>query len=140
MANLLTRFSDVQKDDGSVFWSKVTETPFKNYSFTQNVLGLFDVRERKSPVTQFQMCFLEVVCEFHIRHLQGDSKAQSLRQAQGLIMKTFGEDITCGGYSINITETGNEFDIDGTSSNTIGGVVVVEIQYRHRSADPTKHI
>jgi hypothetical protein len=140
MTHLKERFEAIQSgiDGFSTTWNQVTRQPLSKSAVAMgDCLGLFDIREEKTPHMQFMLCTLTVVVEFYSRMQLGDDPATELNRMLLDVQRTFRSDIQCGGLALNIVETKNELDIDGPGDSLVAGVVEVQVQYRHYVDDPS---
>ena len=122
------------------FFESVLRAPLpKTDKLIGNVLSIMDVRERKTEEIGAMRCHLSVVMEFSIKTFMGDNIASELDKIITLVQQVARRDITAGGLSLNIVESGSELDLEGPDDRTAGGVVFWDVQYRHKVGDPTKH-
>lgn len=118
---------------GGVFRRAVT----KQENRDGDTIELIDVGEKVKPGIGYDMRFLRVVAEFHVRMMEGDEPSSVLNEALGDVIRTVGLDIQCGGLALNVEDEGNELDIDGANDSVASGVVVFIVTYRCKSNDPT---
>ncbi|QIG76087.1 hypothetical protein EVC24_066 [Rhizobium phage RHph_I4] len=143
MQHLKARYEARRKgvDGFNITWDYVLRRqPQKSEAREGNVLELIDVGEKKKPGIGYDMCFLRIVAEFHIKMMEGDEPSSVLNMALGDVVRTAGLDIQCGNLALNIEDEGNELDIDGANDNVVSGVVVFIVTYRCKSNDPTKKV
>jgi len=112
--------------NGGVFRRAVT----KQENREGNTIELIDVGEKKKPGIGYDMCFLRVVAEFHVKMMDGDEPSSVLNEALGDVVRTVGLDIQLGNLALNIEDEGNELDIDGADDMVASGVVVFIVTYR----------
>jgi hypothetical protein len=140
MEHLKARFEAVQKgvDGYSTTWNLVTREPLSKSAVAMgDCVGLFDIRETKTPSMQHMTCELTVVVEFYCRMQLGDNPGTELNRMLLDVQRTIRSDIQCSGLALNIVENKNELDIDGPGDSLVAGVVEFLVQYRHLVDDPS---
>lgn len=139
MEHLKARFEARQKDvDGALYtWNMVTRRPISRLEVGMgDAIGLFDVRESKTPDMQFMRCDLTVVVEFYCALMLGDDPGTELNKMLLDVQRTIRADIYCSGLTLNVVESKNQLDIDGPTDNLVAGVVEFTVLYRHTVDDP----
>ena len=110
-----------------------------------DALSLLDVSEQKDAEIGHSRVQLQVITEFWIKLNLGDNPSQMLNRIMGDVQRTMLSDVNsivstsplCE-LTIDIRELRNEFDVDSSGDFLVGGMVVWEVLYRHKYADPTK--
>ncbi|KRW94355.1 hypothetical protein [Paracoccus sp. MKU1] len=138
MQAIQARFESAPAQPGDISWGLVTRKPITKSDIANEnfALGLYDTSERIKEGTGWEMHFLNVVLEFHVRIHEGDEPSTFLNHCLGQVSTRIGEDITWGGLAINTRESGSELDIDGAFDKYVSGILVVDVSYRCRPNDP----
>jgi hypothetical protein len=124
-------------------WDLVQRQPLgeRENRVGDRVLAVLDPLERADPQIATFHKFLSVVLEWSIRLDPDDEEpSECANQVFTSIQRKLREDITLGGLSIQVRETGNEKDIESYKDRIIEGAVFVEILYKHRENDPRERV
>lgn len=129
-------------DDYTVTWDRVKRSPIDAFEATMRTsLAILDTRELKNTdVHDLTRATLRVIFEAKYRLRTGDEPSTELNRLILDIQRKIREDINLGGLTLNITEAGNELDIEGHQDNIVTAVVFVDILYRHVISDPRRGI
>lgn len=143
MDNLKQRFEAARHDFIEVDqeWSLVTRNPVGKDAMLQlrSLVALYDLKEGKVDRINYQMCTITLATEFYVRaHYDDDDPSKMIGEAMTEVQKTIQADINCGGLSVDIKEMGNEIDLETYGSRIAAGVVMWNVVYRHKTADPTQ--
>lgn len=140
IAALQTLFNarDAAVDGELVTWERVGRAPLgDDTSRFSAVCAVLEGREivikSAAPVITRR---LEVAIEFEVKPYAAEEPAIFLNEVLADIQKTYAGDLQLGGLCLNMQETSNETDIESDGDRRVGGIVSLEITYRHMHADP----
>jgi len=129
-------------DGYTVTWDRIRRAPIDSHDATmRSSLAILDTREIKNPdVHDLMRSTMRVIFEAKYRTMQGDEPSTELNRLILDIQRKVREDINLGGLTLNITEAGNEIDIEGHADNIVTATVFVDVLYRHVISDPRRGI
>lgn len=144
MAAIKTLFDDMCEgvDDYTVTWDRIRRSPIDSFDTTMRTsLAILDTREIKSTdVHDLTRSTMRVIFEAKYRPQMGDEPSTELNRLILDIQRKIKEDINLGGLTLNITEAGNDIDIEGHADNIVTATVFVDVLYRHVISDPRRGI
>jgi hypothetical protein len=120
-------------------WDQVLRSPIKDWAYQKaRTVAVFDMHEDKKTYAFTKDCTLRVAleCAFVINGDQNPSKEWNA--LLGAIIRKYSEDFTLGGLCIDITEVGNDSQVEDENKRFVRGVVMLNIRYRHSIHDPRK--
>lgn len=144
MQHLLDRFSSVEEgvDGYTQTWAAVLRSPItKPEALTGPTLCLIEGQERNEAEIHSTRCSLTLYTEFWMPLPVGANPYSELNRLMADVQRCMRSDIYCGGtpsgLTLNIVKTGDDLDVQASSS-VVGGIVIWEVQYRHAVDDPRK--
>jgi hypothetical protein len=123
-------------------WNVVSRKPLsvsdQNAGFA---IGIYDTSEKKQDAVSRVECFLNVVFEFHATLAESDDPETWANGVLGEVQRVATLDLNMkeeDGYhlSVDVKEKGNELENFAEKATKVSGVLVVEVQYRHRPGNP----
>lgn len=144
MAAIKVLFVDMCEgvDGYTTTWDRVRRSPIDSFDATmRSSIAILDTRELKNTdVHDLTRSTLRVIFEvkYHLR--TGDEPSTELNRLILDVQRKIKEDTNLGGLTLNVTETGNDLDIEGHQDNIVTAVVFVDILYRHVTSDPRRGI
>ena len=142
LAHLKTRFEAITAgvDGFTETWEVVTREPLSAQPTIvkgQAAIGIYELPERSAPNIGVTNKTLRLVLEFHYKLDDAELASMELNRLLLDVQRTMLSDTTSGGLSLNVTEDGNELDIDGPGDGLVVGAAVFNVLYRHKTGDPS---
>ena len=134
--------SDMKNEREEDLWNFKLRDNLDN--IVETALPAFGIEEGEEA--QIQLLYpcvekiLDVMIHFQFRNLSGEDAYEKYNDYLGLLQEAILGDRTVNNLAFNLTEVGNNPQILDRTDPRPGGMLMIEIMYRHREADPyTSH-
>ena len=129
-------------DGYTVTWDRVKRAPINSFDATMRTsLAILDTREIKNAdVHDLTRSVMRVIFEARYKTQIGDVPSTELNRLILDIQRKIKEDINLGGLTLNVTEAGNDIDIESHADKIVTATVFVDVLYRHVISDPRRGI
>lgn len=137
--HIKSRLLDAETSPGEPAFAALIQSPgVKLSTLLTPSAAVYDLRETKTREIGYHLCQLNIAIEFYAANPLDEDPSVTLNRLLLLIQREMRSDIYCGGLTLNLQETRNEFDVDGPEDRMVAGVTFWTATYRHKENDPAK--